>query len=524
MRSLIHVFWVIIFSTPAYLFLENSELYLHWEMDIRNLGPSVQGQVFWAPRRDEIFSEQASLRVPLVLGDHHYEARIPREAVRLRLDPVEGPGVFVIKSLSVRNILGVPLATGSLENPADLMLANHLRRVGESFESEGDDPILGLEFWNADRIHRSWMINILIATAWGILMHLAYFFSVFRLARTSRARLGTTTVIVSLLLGFAISEVAFRWHIGRKYSADVKQAHPYWEVFAGSDRAFQWSTSWWKSVRTANLKESGTFSFRLNDRGFRGQEWDLQADSRSKILVLGDSYTFGWGVSDVETYPHYLQEMLDRRKKRYQVLNAGIPGYGISEELALFQELSQEFKPAVVVLGIVMNDAQPPGNVPTLPQTTYRFAFSWLFSEVHERLRAGFPALPIGRGTKFIPRANYNLDFSHPVNAAVYRDALAGIAQLSRAIGSDCIAFVLPDFTQAFGASYSYHPAHKSIRKIAAEVGIEVRDIWDQVRTMDSKVLQVPGDGHPNGKAQLIIAKYIFESLNQRGISSQKPL
>ena len=55
----------------------------------------------------------------------------------------------------------------------------------------------------------------------------------------------------------------------------------------------------------------------LNSLGFRNNE--NISDSKKKILMLGDSMTFGWGAN--ETFSFGLEKEL---KENYQVLNAGI--------------------------------------------------------------------------------------------------------------------------------------------------------------------------------------------------------
>ncbi len=49
-------------------------------------------------------------------------------------------------------------------------------------------------------------------------------------------------------------------------------------------------------------------------------------DERPKIVVLGDSLTAGLGLLDTQSYPHLLQEKIDRDGFSYEVVNAGVSG------------------------------------------------------------------------------------------------------------------------------------------------------------------------------------------------------
>src|SRR5947207_1425703 len=49
-------------------------------------------------------------------------------------------------------------------------------------------------------------------------------------------------------------------------------------------------------------------------------------DERPKIVVLGDSLTAGLGLLEMQSYPHLLQEKIDRDGFNYEVVNAGVSG------------------------------------------------------------------------------------------------------------------------------------------------------------------------------------------------------
>src|SRR6476660_1255754 len=49
-------------------------------------------------------------------------------------------------------------------------------------------------------------------------------------------------------------------------------------------------------------------------------------DERPKIVVLGDSLTAGLGLLETQSYPHLLQQKIDREGFNYEVVNAGVSG------------------------------------------------------------------------------------------------------------------------------------------------------------------------------------------------------
>ena len=77
-----------------------------------------------------------------------------------------------------------------------------------------------------------------------------------------------------------------------------------------------------------------------------------------RILVLGDSVTFGHGSVYEHTYPYLLEQRLKawRPDVDWQVWNAAVPGYNTSQELAHLLEVGDRFRPDLVVVGFFEND------------------------------------------------------------------------------------------------------------------------------------------------------------------------
>ena len=78
---------------------------------------------------------------------------------------------------------------------------------------------------------------------------------------------------------------------------------------------------------------------RINNLGFRDpREYPLEKPPGTfRILVLGDSVTFGHGSLYETTYPYLLEQRLKqwRPSVNWQVWNLGVPGYNTRQELAL---------------------------------------------------------------------------------------------------------------------------------------------------------------------------------------------
>jgi lysophospholipase L1-like esterase len=99
---------------------------------------------------------------------------------------------------------------------------------------------------------------------------------------------------------------------------------------------------------------------RTNESGYRAAP--LQAFARRgglKVLVLGPSSAFGWGVREEETYAARLESMLAEasRARGAAVFNAGQIGYSSWQGLALYRGELRPMRPDVVVIAYGVNDA-----------------------------------------------------------------------------------------------------------------------------------------------------------------------
>jgi lysophospholipase L1-like esterase len=93
-------------------------------------------------------------------------------------------------------------------------------------------------------------------------------------------------------------------------------------------------------------------SYRINSMGLRGNEIKKDKTKR-RILVLGNSCTFGWGVTDEGTYAKRLERLLEGE---YEVINAGVPGYSSEQGKRFFRQELLALKPDIVTIMFAWND------------------------------------------------------------------------------------------------------------------------------------------------------------------------
>lgn len=76
-----------------------------------------------------------------------------------------------------------------------------------------------------------------------------------------------------------------------------------------------------------------------------------------RILLVGDSFAFGFGVEDSETFASVLERELAKSGQPVTIDNAGVPGFGIDHYYVVLRERLEELDPDLVLLASCSNDA-----------------------------------------------------------------------------------------------------------------------------------------------------------------------
>lgn len=83
----------------------------------------------------------------------------------------------------------------------------------------------------------------------------------------------------------------------------------------------------------------------INSRGTRGPEFEIpKPRGVVRVLSIGDSSTFGWGLSDEETYSRLLEKKLNAAGRKVEVINAGCNGWGYPQLKSFFKHYGRAFE------------------------------------------------------------------------------------------------------------------------------------------------------------------------------------
>jgi lysophospholipase L1-like esterase len=243
---------------------------------------------------------------------------------------------------------------------------------------------------------------------------------------------------------------------------------------------------------------------RTNEHGWRGPAHPVtKPDHGLRILALGDSVLFGWGVEWEHTGVARLQARLRAAlpDRVVEVLGTGVPGYNTAMQAAVLQHHGLPFAPDIVVVDFVANDLELP-NFLLAPPDCWRLDRSFLL-DLARRLRHShwmnpwlpFEAAPLRGGGQYesdperVPPA-----YRHLVGIDAYRRALRTILDIGRERG----------FRVLVATHYGLSPP---VRAVCEELAVPVADCaaridgWLRERGvayLESELVLRADDPHPS--------------------------
>ena len=84
----------------------------------------------------------------------------------------------------------------------------------------------------------------------------------------------------------------------------------------------------------------------INSQGLRDQEYSIDKSSKKRMLILGDSFGWGFGVEVNERF----SEVIEERHPDWEIINASVSGYGTDQQFLYLRERGVTYKPDAVVL------------------------------------------------------------------------------------------------------------------------------------------------------------------------------
>jgi len=100
-----------------------------------------------------------------------------------------------------------------------------------------------------------------------------------------------------------------------------------------------------------------------NDHGCRARDYAVpRPEYTFRILALGNSASFGWGVKYEDLFTSVLESRLNGQTSRdatgwrYEVINCAVPAYGSAQERRFYETMLADYRPQIVLLMTAATD------------------------------------------------------------------------------------------------------------------------------------------------------------------------
>jgi len=103
------------------------------------------------------------------------------------------------------------------------------------------------------------------------------------------------------------------------------------------------------------------FQVKTNSKGLRDYEYSyLKKDGIFRVVVLGDSFTYGLGIKNLDDiYAKISERELKKRSYNVEIINMGVGGFNTHQEVEWFKMEGAKYNPELVILGFTANDNEP---------------------------------------------------------------------------------------------------------------------------------------------------------------------
>ncbi len=243
-----------------------------------------------------------------------------------------------------------------------------------------------------------------------------------------------------------------------------------------------------------------------NEAGFRDEPAPLEKPpGRLRIMMLGDSITFGWGADQEQTVSALLKRAWRAAGRNVDVINTGVGNYNTVMQVQFFLKNGYRFKPDVAILNYFINDAEP---VP-------RYDYSWL-----ERISAAYVFYgsrldaikrTAGLGEQTDWKRYYEGLYDEARNPGGWRAAEQAIRKLAAHARDNGIRLLIVNYPEIRELKpYPFAAVNRRLEALAKELGVPYLDLLGSVAGEDPASLWVTRpDPHPNNKAHRLFAEAI---------------
>lgn len=268
--------------------------------------------------------------------------------------------------------------------------------------------------------------------------------------------------------------------------------------------------------------------YRINREGLRGPETAVEKPAGvRRVAVLGDSIAFGYWVREEDAFPRQLESMLRAGGDRVEVLDFGVPGYNLDQEIETLRAKALAFQPDAVIVAFCLNDLEGLFSYELgLVQDRGARSRTWLGAAREALLRRSLLFSWIEYRFSELEARRQFVRAKNPMEGSMYaealsqqekalRDKLAVLRALTAPRGIPVVVAVFPVMGGRF-ERYPHRALHRAVVSAAGENGLRAVDLLGCYSAYEFRDLRVDVV-HPSPLGHRVAAHAMRDALCAAG-------
>ncbi len=263
----------------------------------------------------------------------------------------------------------------------------------------------------------------------------------------------------------------------------------------------------------------------INSRGTRGPEFEVPKPKGTlRILSLGDSKTFGWGLTEAETYSARVEALLREKTagtdRRVEVVNAGVNAWSYPQMKLYFEDHGLGFEPDIAVLADAnlwtqfSEDSDPAFVKAMLARVRLKnllrrsAIYHWLIevqlNNFYQQARTRFIPIDPKQDELFKEQQKSDPD-------AFFRKAIEDFCALAKARGVQPVVIYIPiQYDLEAGKETNVQRAK---REVCERLGVPFLDFTDDLKDAPASYYLEADPVHLNVRGNEVVARRLAERL-----------
>jgi len=242
-----------------------------------------------------------------------------------------------------------------------------------------------------------------------------------------------------------------------------------------------------------------------------------KAQGTFRVIVIGDSFTYGGKGQFDDAFPKRLERMLNlnEHQRKVEVLNWGVPGYSTAQEHALVRKALDKYHPDLIILEVTLNDPElkPYSATHLHGKKVIKENFIFRHWKTYQLVATRISATLLDK--EYI---QYYKDlFWQPATWTHFSSAVRHIIHDTQSEHIPVIAVLFPLFSHPLTDKYPYADIEEKVVHEFQADSFPILDLFPYYKNIPPERLQaIPGkDSHPNEIAHRIAADAIYARLVQ---------